>query len=81
MVGSDYFTIGENTIDLPRDWTTKPFVGLQVVDVAGDSAQVCPADYEDVFTAVWPGLSVACDCTEGVFSGAGRNFLLGKACP
>ena len=87
FVNQDHFTIMENSADLPRDWTTRPFVSVRVLDVAYDplNAPKCQdiagGEHEDVFTAVWPGTSVACDCTEGKNVDDPRMFILGKSCP
>ena len=70
----------ENIATIPQDWSTKPLVSLKVVPDA--SVEDCPEGYEDVFSSVWEGTTLACDCDKGTYtySSESGTFTLGAPC-
>ena len=74
----DLYTAMENIATIPQDWSTKPLVSLHVVPDA--SVEKCPVGYEDVFTSVWEGTMLACECNKGKYTGESGTFTLGTPC-
>ena len=58
-----------NTLEIPSDWTTLPFVDITVIDLEEN----CPEGSESVFERVWYGMKAACnvdpDSADGLIVG------------
>ena len=57
LAGIDLQLVANNVVDIPTDWTVKPFINITVVP----KYKSCPENTEPIFERLWFGATVGCE--------------------
>ena len=67
-----------NTRDVKEDWAFLPFTSIDVYDA--NYYDSCPEGSISVFTKIWLGMNIACDCRSANLKSKKQVLHMGREC-